>query len=190
MKKILIPCAGLMTFALCTGAMAMEAEYDYTNNVLTATVSAVPDSVVTSHITSADGTLIAVGQERSDSEGKYTYSFTFDEEKRGDYTLRISADGESDEKTVYYTGREGCDFLMFAVKGVHGKISDGEIVVTLPDSVNLKNAVPVFEVSEYATVSIDGKEQISGESEVNLNKKVTYTGIAIGVIIQLIALFL
>ena len=166
MKKILIPCAGLMTFALCTGAMAMDAEYDYTDNVLTATVCAIPESMVTSRITSDDGMLIAVGQERSDADGKYTYSFTFDEEKRGNYTLRIAADGETSEKTVYYTGREECDFLMYAVKGVHGKISDGKIVVTLPDSVNLKNVIPVFEVSEFATVSIDGKEQISGESEV------------------------
>lgn len=175
MKKILIPFFTLCLLFYATNSDAMEAEFDYVDNSIRVTVKAESESVVTSRIISLDGTLIAVNQEMSDIDGNYTYSFVFDEEKRGDYTLRVSSGGEVRENTVYYSGREGCEFLMYSVKGVYGNISADIITIILPESVSLKNVVPVFEVSEYASVMINDEVQVSGVSSVDLDKDIIYT---------------
>lgn len=59
-----------------------------------------------------------------------------------------------------------------------GKIADGKIVLFLPPGTDTRAVKPFFTLSDKATVTLGGTNQLSGQSSIDLSKPVVYEVIA------------
>lgn len=89
-----------------------------------------------------------------------------------------TADGKLSSTFEYRKKSSECELISFYLDGVYGVIKDNKVTVNLTKKTDITEMIPKYEVSEFAKVYIDGKEQINGKTENNFTNSLKYKIVA------------
>lgn len=112
----------------------------------------------------------------SDGDGSFSFLYPLADSESGTYTVTASAKGEPEQKgTFSYQVKSGNKILSFHINGMPGVFSGNRITVTVDRSADRSHMKPHFSLSEKAVATVAGVEQVSGVSEQDFTRPVTYT---------------
>ncbi|MBD2701862.1 serine hydrolase [Spirosoma sp. BT702] len=119
------------------------------------------------------------GMTSNDFSTPLTYRVTAEDGSSTDYTATVTV-----QVPVLSAAKDLLNFSLifksFSSKEIEstGKISAQKISLFLPPNTNIQNVKPTFTISDKATVQVNGQNQSSGQSAIDLSKPVLYRVIA------------
>lgn len=192
--KQMVSLALCFTLILCSGISAfaeekfriteLSAEYTARTGavVVTGKSDAESGNKMTVKIAHESGKIVYLGETFLDAQGCFRASVVLKASAPiGNYLVECMGnkiEEKAQTEFLHYIPSSACEITSFRIKGVGGRISGNKITLTLPANTNVENLIPLYEVSDRASVYVGNVLQKNGVTAQDFSTPVVYTVVA------------